>query len=170
VEGENMKQIPKKNYIIAIIIVIITVLVACYLANYFMKHQQYENETNGILSFLSEVKAEELDSYITENRDVMIYLSNSDIDNSDIQKKVKKVIKKNDYKKDIIYLNAKNLDEDFYVSFASKYFSENLENTNIIVDSLLIIKDGSVNTIVNLDEDNVSELKKIIEKNYYGEA
>lgn len=169
-EGDTMKKIPKKNYIIVAIITVLTLLIAGYLSNYYIKHQEYKNETSGIMSFLSEVKEEELDNYITESRDVMIYLSNSDIDNSDVQNKIKKVINKNDYTKDIVYLNVKNLDENFYISFAEKYFTENLENTNIIADSLLIIKDGKVLTIINLDEDNISSVKKIIEKDYYGEA
>ena len=159
--------IPKKNYIIVGIITIVTLILTFALSTYYKNQKNYENEMNAIMSFLSEIKIEELDNFITENHDIMIYVSNSDINNNEIQVKVKKVINRNNYAKDIVYLNMKDLSEEFYASFASKYFDDKT-NTNIVSDSLIIMKNGKVINIINITEENISDLVKIIESDFYG--
>lgn len=165
----NKRIVPTKNYFIAAILSVLTIVIVFVLSNYYQKQKSYENENNSIMGFLSEIKSEELDNFIIENHDIMIYLSNSDIDNSKIQNKVKSIISKNAYAKDIVYLNMKNLTEDFYTTFATKYFSNNLVNTTMSSDSLLIIKEGKVINIINIDNNNLSDLKKVIESDFYKE-
>lgn len=158
-----------RNYIIVGIITALTLYGALYLANRYVRQKQYEDEQNSTLGYLSEIKADEFDNYIVENHDIMVYISDSEIDNSELQKKVVKLIRKNSYDKDVIYLNINSLDESFYENLAEKYFSESLENVNLLSDSLLIIKEGKITAITNVTNDNVSELKKFIESYFYGD-
>lgn len=161
--------IPTKNYIIAAVISVLTLVIVLVLANYYQQQKAYQNEANTPMGFLSEIKSEELDNFLIENHDVMIYLANSDIDNSKLQNKVKKIITKSEYSNDIVYLNMKNLTEDFYTTFATKYFSDSLVNTNMTSDSLLIIKEGKVINIINITANNLSDLKNVIERDFYKE-
>lgn len=163
------KVIPVRNYIIATIISIVTIMILVLSVSYYNKQKEYQNESNAIMGFLSEIKTEELENFIIDNRDAMIYISNSDISNNKVQNKVKKIINKNDYSKEIVYLNLKDLKDEFYADFATKYFAPELSNTSLLSDSLIIIKDEKVVRIMNITEENVSELKEYIETHFYGE-
>lgn len=164
-----MRKIPTKNYIIALIITIVTLLLTLFLTNYFLDKREYENETNMVMNFVSEVKSEEFDNFIVENQDIMIYISNSDIADKELQKKVKKIITKGEFSDDMVYLNMKNIDESFYQHLSDNYFDSSLINTNVITESIIIVKNKKIINIINVNEDNISSLKKDIERIFYGD-
>ena len=91
------KKIPIKNYFIVVLIAILTIsLTFCLMIT-------YNNKEKNTLSFVSQVKENELDSYITERQEVVIYMASSN--NKNI-KELEKDLKK--------YTEEKNL-KDFYV-------------------------------------------------------
>ena len=76
-DGEYMRKIPMKNYIILLAITIVTILLVVYLVNLYQTKKDYENNVNHRMTFLKEIKVEDFDNYITENPEGFIYLSNS---------------------------------------------------------------------------------------------
>lgn len=159
------REISIKNYIITLVIVLATVILTLTLATNYKNKVMYDNK-NIMTTFLSEIKLEELDTYITENHDVMIYLI-SDNEEDVIQQKVKNIIMKNDYTKDMVVLNI-NVDDELISSLKNKYFNENLKNLELKENDILFVKEGKIVDILNVELENVKTLKKYINTNFYG--
>ena len=155
-----MKRIPFKNYVIAILIVGVTFVITI-LGRQFYLNQKELSRTNINLN-LSEIKVEELDNYIVDNHDVMIYI----VDSADINKKIEnnlnKIISKNNYNKDIVYFDLNKINKVYYNNFLKKYNLSSLDN-----NSLLIIKDEKVIKIKKITEKNVKKIKEYINVLYY---
>lgn len=161
------RVVPTRNYVVVFIISIITMIALVLFSIYYKNQKKYENEMNQPMGFLAEINSEELDNYIVENHSIMIYISNSTISDDNIQNEVRKQVEKNNYSQDIIYLDMKDLTEDFYERLAKTYFDKDLTNTNIVTNSILFIKDGIIVDILNIDEKNVKTLSKYIEREFY---
>lgn len=161
------RVVPTRNYVVVFIISIITMIALVLFSIYYKNQKKYENEINQPMGFLAEINSEELDNYIVENHSIMIYISNSTISDDNIQNEVRKQVEKNNYSQDIIYLDMKDLTEDFYERLAKTYFDKDLTNTNIVTNSILFVKDGIIVDILNIDEKNVKTLSKYIEREFY---
>ena len=156
-----MRKIPKKNYIIAIIFVTLTLLATYILANTYLDVKEVEDKE--YMNFLSQIMPEELDNFIVESHDGMIYMT--DNNSLYIDKVVKKVIVSNDYVKDTVYIDLSLVDDNFYNTLSSKY---NISREKLKGNNLVIIKNQKIVKVINLNEENVKRLKKII-KNFYEE-
>ncbi len=153
-----MRKIPTRNYLIAVIVMILTLILTVVLAKFYYDSTHPTDEN--YLEFLSEVKPEELDNYLVENHDIMIYVTDSETTDKKIDFQVKKILTKNDYIKDVVYLNLNGLDEDFYNKFSSKY---NINSSSIVNNTLIIIKEEQVKKVINLNDNNVKQIHKYID-------
>lgn len=159
------QEVSTKNYILVLIITLATVILTIALATNYKNQQMYENK-NVMVLFLSEVKTDELDTFITENHDIMIYLI-TDNEDDEIQQKAKKIIMKNNFTKDMIVLNI-NVDDEVITNLKEKYFDENLKNVELKENNILFVREGKIVNILNVDLENVKTLKKYINTNFYG--
>ena len=159
-----MKKIKATNYIIAIIIMVLTIVATYMVSKMYLDSKALDNEND--MSYLAQLQPDELDSYIIDNHnDVMLYITNSETTNKDIDKQVKKILINNDYTRDTIYINLNNCSSDFYDDFATKYGSKKELLTN---NTLIFIRDLKAIKTVNLNERNIKHLKDYIDK-FYGE-
>ena len=137
------KEIPLKNYILLSIILIFTIVIVIYL---FMWYSAYENNKleNQILDeCLMVINYNELENYIVENKDAIIYTSSlNNIESRTFENKFKNIIKKN-----------------------------NLDNTILYLDltgdpSLLTFKNGELEKIYNIKENNynIKKIEKYLEE------
>ena len=100
--------------------------------------------------------------YIVDNHDCLIYVVDSSNRNEKLEKDLNKIIIKNNYSKDIVYLDLSKINSEYYNNFLKKY---NLSSLNS--NSLLIIKDEKVVKIKKITEQNVKNLKEYINVLYY---
>ena len=99
-----LKNIPLKNYIVLLLISIITILLTFYLRNIYQNQKEYENNNNARMGFLQTIKEDEISSFITENRDFILYVSNASDENlKDYELNLKNEIIDRDYTKSFIY-------------------------------------------------------------------
>lgn len=158
-----MRKIPFRNYIIAVCIMILTLLLTFIAVKTYLDSQNLNNEN--YMNFLSEVMPEELDSYIIDNHDTIIYMTNIEETNKKIDAKVQKILTNNEHIKDTIYLNLNNVDDSFYDNFASKY---NIDKSLLKSNSFILIQEGEVVKVINLNEKNIKKLHQYID-DFYGE-
>lgn len=144
----NNREIPKKNYIILIILSIGTILLVFYLNNIYKERLEYNNQNSNVMSFLSEIKEEELNNYILDNHDTIIYISSSiNNENKKFESELKNYINKKNLSKDIIYLDSSNLSDSFYNNLKNNYLSDGLKKQNIqlnITPNIIIIKEEKI--------------------------
>ena len=73
--NNKKKEIPTKNYIILIILSLVTLILTFNLAGIYQERMEHNNQSNNIMKFLSEIKEEELKNYVLDNHDTIIYIS-----------------------------------------------------------------------------------------------
>ena len=82
-----------KNYIILIVLFILSFAFTLYLCKWYNVYKEYKNEIPVIRGVLSEISYDELDHYIIDNSNIMLYICTSNSDNCrGFEKKLKKYV------------------------------------------------------------------------------
>ena len=63
-----------KNYIILIVLFILSFAFTLYLCKWYNVYKEYKNEIPVIRGVLSEISYDELDHYIIDNSNIMLYI------------------------------------------------------------------------------------------------
>lgn len=161
-----MKKIPLSNYIKALCLILFTIILTIFLVNSYNSRKEYENSMNVTMSFLRNVDSSNIEEYLIENHDVIMYISNSNDENlKEYEETLKKLIIKKELEKNIIYFDTKTLDDEYLREFLQNYAVENLKSVNIIEPNLFIFKDGKIATILYKDKQvlRASDIVYIVE-------
>ena len=155
------KKIPKKNYIIVALISIFTILLTLFLMNKYNSNKTSEN-----ITFVSEIKENELNNYVTERQEVIIYMSSSTNENiKELENDLEKYTKKKNLKDGYVYLDLSKVDSNFYNEFYINYLNESYTGKFKIEEpSLIIIRNGKVESYLN-KINNINQIKLFFEKN-----
>ena len=151
------RKIPKKNYILVLILSIFTTGLTFFLMNTYNNNKVNDKRIN----FISEIKENELKSYITERSETVIYMSLSNNDqNEQLEQQLKEYTLKNNLEEKYIYLDLSTVDTTFYNSFYINYINESYTGNFEIKDpTLVFIKDGKVLNYIN-NINNIEEVEK----------
>lgn len=133
-----MRQIPKKNYIYALLILVITVPLTFLLINTF-KNNKEEYKIKII-----EIKENELNNYLTEKTETVIYYSSNEFE--ELNKQVDKYVSKSEFKENTVYLDSSLVSENFEKTFIQKYNAKNMKQP-----CLLLIENGKVTHSITID-------------------
>lgn len=147
-----MRQIPIKNYIIAIIISVLTICLVFYLMNIY-------NSRDTKINFIDEVSESDIDYYITERSEIIIYMTSAK-KAKNIEKEFKKYLKNKTSKDNYAYIDLNNVKKDFKDNFINKYS----ENKIVITDpSLILIENSKIkDSLTNIKE--FDQIKQFIER------
>ena len=139
---------PLKNYLIYVVLIIITVLLTLFFSKSYLK----DNGQKSILySYISEIKTDDFEQFMTENPDAIIYISSIQNDNNiGFEKKLKKKIDSLNIKENVVFINKETVDSNFLNLLRESYGL----NLNINESSLIIINDNVVINCIYVD-DNV---------------
>lgn len=133
-----MRQIPKKNYIYALLILVITVPLTFLLINTFKnKKEEYKIK-------IIEIKENELNNYLTETTETVIYYSSNEFE--ELNKQVDKYVSKSEFKENTVYLDSSLVSENFEKTFIQKYNAKNMKQP-----CLLLIENGKVTHSITID-------------------
>lgn len=162
-----MRTIPKKNYFLVGLIALVTFLLTWYFVAVYQLRKDYDLDQNKRMNaILSEIHEEDLQNYILDNHDVMIYLSSSrDETYQSFEKSLIKYLKKEDLTKEIVYLDTSNLEEAFYARFMKNYVSEELQGITLqMIPNLVVLSDGKVTSILypTMVEPNIQDVKNFL--------
>lgn len=136
-----MREIPKKNYAIMTIIVlgiiIVTILLAQIYNNSFRK-------TSIMYNYLSEIKKGDIDTYLTEKPNIILYITDKyDISNDNIEQKIKNKIIKYNIKDYFVFLdlNQQNLN---YIEYLNEKYDGTLKNK---IPMIIIFEEGKIKNV-----------------------
>lgn len=170
-DGEIMRKIKPRNYVILAIIFIVTIAFVFVLRDQYEHHRRYEPKTNDRLNILYEIKEDDLKSYVVENRDIVLYMSHATKrDLIPFENELKNYIAKNEISREMIYLNLDQVSSNFYTTFEEKYFSDKLKSRkNIILEqaNMVILEDGKITDILYETKQaiNLSDVEKFLKNN-----
>lgn len=142
------RKVPFKNYVILAVILIITIIITIL----FFK-SYWNNEKNNLISnneYLRTINYNELDNYLVENKDVVIYVSSSnDKRIIDFEEKLESIVTK--YALNNVILNL-NLNSNNSIK---------IKNDKVTVPSIIICKDGKLVSSFNIKENDYNTNKLI---------
>ena len=145
---EKLKEIPTKNYIILIVIFIVTFLLVYYLYRFYIVYSAYQKETPIIRTVLPEITDAELEHYIQEESSIVIYMCTASDDICrNFEKSFKKLILKKNLSTYITYVNLSNTDlTAFSNDFNNKYnYKQKLTDT---YPALVVFENSEVRDII----------------------
>ena len=158
------KEIPLKNYILLSIVLILTIVVVIY---FFLWKNTYEKSKLQIPildDYLLVINYNELNNYLVENKDAIIYVSKLNNENIRLfENKFKNIINKNNLNNKILYLDlTEELKENNIVKEINKKYGKEMTE----VPTIVIIKDGKISSSYNIKENkyNIKLLEKYLEK------
>lgn len=170
-----MKDIEKtrtiRNYILLIITCLITVAITLYFCKCYYVYSDSIKETPVIRGTLSEITSEELDHYVKENANCVVYVCTaSNPKCRSFEESFIKLIKKKNLQDSIIYLNISNTDQEtFTKTFNEKYNYKVKLTTNY--PAIIIFEESNVSALLQEPENNltITKAKQFIELNKIGE-
>ena len=140
------KKLPFKNYILLSIVLIITIIITIL----FFKLYANNEKNNALINdeYLRIINYNEIDNYLVENKDVVIYISSpSDKKMINFEKEFKNIITKYALNNNILSLNIEDNS------------SVKIKNDKIVVPSIVIYKDGKIDSLFDLKKNNYSTKK-----------
>lgn len=141
------RDIPRKNYLIVALMAIIVVILVLYLAKLYMNSNS--DQKHSLMSnYLSNVTVQELDNYLLENPNIIIYWAdNEDLSNSRFEKGLKKYLIEHDLQRYFVFVNTHGLTIEEIKKIADKYLDAELKNKNIDLETMpnfLFVEDGKI--------------------------
>ena len=155
-EKNKLREVPKKNYVVVIIITIATCLTLLYFVRWYNLRFNELSPTSIISDSITEVNYLEIDNYLLENPYVLMYINDSkNNDNQSFEKEFVKYIRKYELNSKIIYIDIAKLSNDNLQEMKDKW----LINSDVLVPNLLLIENGStkdqlyyVNSKINMED------------------
>lgn len=154
-EINKKKDIPKKNYFILGIILIISCILVYYINAWYSLYQYEKRGNSPITTYMEIINYNEVENYIAENSDAIIYISKSN--NLKIRKfeeDNEKLFKKLELNYNILYMDAKDVNKDLKIKY----------NVNEYPTILFFKNKRLVNKyVLELDNINYNDIKNIID-------
>ena len=158
------KEIPLKNYILLSIVLILTIVVVIYFFLWKNTYEKSKLQTPILDDYLLVINYNELNNYLVEYKDAIIYVSKLNDESIRLfENKFKNIINKNNLNNKILYLDlTEELKENNIVKEINKKYGKEMTE----VPTIVIIKDGKISSSYNIKENkyNIKLLEKYLEK------
>lgn len=153
-----MRNVPLKNYFILGIILLVSGVISIYLMLLFKNNNSVKNSL-----LVNELNFSELETYITENSDFVIYFASTNFKDSKFDKKFQKLIVENDLTNKIVYINKDELNTEKFQNFISKYYYETKDLSNYVI----VFDDQKIASIIQItaNESDLTTIKEAFKEN-----
>ena len=140
-----MREVPTKNYIILSCLAVGVIVISLILSNVYRTTHK-EDYTPIIKEVITEIKYDDLDNYLQENLDVVLYINDSSVkSNRKLEKKVKKIITDNGISRYFVYIEKdKELIEKYklgsntpiFIAYQNGIITEVLNKKNCTIEDV----------------------------------
>ena len=151
----NGREIPLKNYIILGLVILLTLCLVYYFYLWYITYEESKLSETIMDRYLEVINYNELNDYIVENRNAMIYTSV--LEDNNIRKfeiKFKNIVVKNALKDKILYMDMTDIFKDKikYTELRNSYQVNNYNITN--VPCILVFKDAKLVDIYSIKDND----------------
>lgn len=153
-----MREIPKKNYYILVVLLAVTVLLTLSLSNLYLNKEKL---TSDFYNYANVITPEDFDEFMTENSEVIIYISDKyDLSHNTFEKKFEAKIDELNLKHNLIYIDKEDISSDFLNKLKKTYeINLDLEKLPVIVvavdkkvvRNLSITANSDVDTLIDYE-------------------
>lgn len=150
-----MRDIPKKNYFILFLVLIVTVALTFYARAWYNTTKEYYARNSVIKETVREINENEIYSYTLESPKFILYASSgTNVDIKNFESNLRKLIIKSEMVDDFVYLNLDNVDINGFNAGLKSKFSSRVNNfSDDSISTFYVFKDGKIVLIYN----NVNE-------------
>lgn len=161
---EEKQRSMMRNYFILFLLFLVCILFVLYICKVYQVNQEEKLKIPVIRDSILEIYPEDLEHYVLDNSVSVIYVCTAnDPTCRSFEKSFKKLLKKNNYNEEVIYLNVTDIDqEEFIKEFNEKYTSKAKLTTNY--PAFILFEDGKASSILQGREDKPLTIAKV--KNY----
>ena len=159
---EAFREIPVKNYIILGVVLFITMLILYYFYCWVDVYKESKINIPIMDKYMSVINYNELDNYIVENPDTIIYVSVLEDEKiRGFEKEFKNKYKNKEIENELLYMNITDdiKDMDNRDEMVSKYSINSLDMTD--VPSLLVFNNGELSSIYSV-RDNDYDIDRFV--------
>lgn len=170
----KLRPIPTKNYVITIIVAVVTIFLTFYFKSMYELNKQYNDETSKLSSTLTEISYSTLENYLYEHPETIIYITDTSVNTKSKMKfenNYIKIIEKNELENQLVYIDLSKITEEEKTKFYKNYSSGLINKEEIFdnVPNILSIKDKKVvntlfHTYSRINSDDISKFLKNIEE------
>ncbi|MCM1370686.1 MAG: hypothetical protein NC181_02190 [Clostridium sp.] len=169
-----MRQIPKKNYIIFLIVIITSVVICIYLTALYNNYKTYKYSISTLSNILREIVPSEnmsnidnLDNYLRENSNIIIYISVLENEETkQFEKEFYDFIVKNKLDKSIVYIDIDNINyKEFMMQLQNHYSKDTIYQDYNNNPTLIIFKNGLISDIYNDNFISVEQVNNLFIRN-----
>ena len=142
---KDSRKIPLKNYIYLLLIIITSIAILYYLYLWFVEYNNEQRKNSIMNEVMQVINVNELDTYLIENKNAVIYISRTnDKDIRKYEKKLKKLIEKENITNKILYMDVTN-----QVSESKKY---EVNNQQVKIPAFLIYENSELIKVYEIDD------------------
>lgn len=169
-----MRKIPRRNYIIAAIISILTFVIVGYFAFWYTETKEYSDDDGVMAGYLLEIGEasliDNLSNYLLDNPNTVLYMTygnNSAVKN--FEGEFKQFVRDHNIKQSFIYIDLNKVEDKKFISeFKNNFFIEELKNKNVEVTkqpNLFVFKEGKIESILYYVKQsiNITDVKIFLE-------
>lgn len=152
---EVFRKIPVKNYIILGIVIFVTLLMLYYFYCWVDVYKESKINIPILDKYMTVINYNELDNYIVENPDTIVYVSVLEDEKiREFEKELKNKYKEKEIDNDILYMNITDdiKDKNIKSDMVDKYSINGLDVLD--VPSLLVFSDGKLNSIYSISDND----------------
>jgi hypothetical protein len=153
-----MKKIPQKNYYILAVLIFLTILLTLSLANVYINKDKY---VSNFYKYSNKITYEEFDEYVSENFDLIIYISDKyDLSHERFENNFKDKLNDLNLKNKLVYIDKGELNKKFLKKLKNEYGINidinKLPTIVVIVDSkviknVVVAPNSDVDTIIKYE-------------------
>ena len=149
---DKTKKIPVKNYIYLSIIVIASIFIIFYLYRWYDTYRESKLNISIMNNYLSVINYNELDDYIIQNKNAIIYVSKlGDEKINKFEKSFKNMVVENDLRNSMLYLDVTNDNFDIV--------KEKLQ-INTSLPCIVVYTNGKITDVYSITNNNY-DMKKL---------
>ena len=161
-KDNGLRKVPTKNYIILGVVIFFTMLLLYYFYMWVDVYKESKVNIPIMDKYMSVINYNELDNYIVENPNTVVYVSVLEDENiREFEKKLKNKYRNNDIENDVLYMNITSelKDTNLKKELSGKYTLGSLNATD--VPCVLVFNNGELISIYSI-KDNDYDVNKFV--------
>jgi len=146
-----MREIPKKNYIILVVLLAVTVFFTLFIANIY---KNKEKLTSNFYEYVNKITPDSFDEFMTENEDIIIYIGDKyDLTLGTVEKELEEKINELNLKHSLIYIDKSYVDKNFIKKLKGYNINIDLDKLPVVVVVVEeeVIKNVRLNSNTDID-------------------
>lgn len=154
-KNDELRKIPTKNYIILVVVILLTLLILYYFYMWVDVYKESKINIPIMDKYMTVINYNELDNYVVENPNTIVYVSVLEDDKiRGFEKQFKNKYRNNEIENDVLYMNITddirntNIKEDM----DDRYVLNDLSITD--VPCVLVFNDGLLKSIYSVSDNN----------------